>query len=107
MEQKREFYRIAVQRSGSIRRGEETAPCEVVDLTEKGVQLTTDLALSVGETLQLAFSLTDAVTLHCSVMVTRVTAKAVGSCISDISPADQDRLSRFIDDVVALNLGGC
>ena len=107
MEQKREFYRIAVQRSGSIRREEETAPCEVLDLTEKGVQLTTDLVLSVGETLQLAFSLTDSVTLHCSIMVTRVSGKSVGCCISDISPADQARLARFIDDVVALNLGGC
>jgi hypothetical protein len=104
--QKREFYRIAVDRSGTVRRGQETVACEVLDLTEKGVQLTTDLPVRVGETLELDFSVTDAVAIHCSIMVTRVSGKSVGSCISDIAPDDQERLSRFINDLVALNLGG-
>jgi len=104
--QKREFYRIAVDRSGTVRRGGESVACDVLDLTEKGVQLTTDLAVRVGETLELDFSLTDAVEIHCSILVTRVSGKSVGSCISDIAPGDQERLSRFINDLVALNLGG-
>ncbi len=106
MGQKREFYRIAVERSGTVRRGEETVACEVCDLTEKGVQLTTDLPVRVGETLELEFSLTDAVAIHCSILVTRVSGNSVGSCISDIAPGDQERLSRFINDLVALNLEG-
>jgi hypothetical protein len=104
--QQREFYRIALERSGTIRRGDETAACEVLDLTEKGVQLKTDLPVTVGETLGFDFSLTGARTIHCSIQVTRVSAASVGACVTDISPADQEELSRFIDELIALNLGG-
>jgi len=82
------------------------APCEVVDLTEKGVQIKTALLVEAGETLQLQFALSSTCTIHCAVQVTRVSAPFVGACISDISPDDQQSLSRFIEQLIALNLGG-
>lgn len=106
MGQKREFFRISVERSGTVRRGADSAPCDVLDLTEKGVQLKTGLPVTVGETLELDFSLTKARTIHCRIRVTRVSAPSVGACVSDISPADQEQLSHFIEEVIALNLGG-
>lgn len=103
---KREFFRIALDRSGTLRRGHEAAACEVLDLTEKGVQLKTDFPVTVGETLECDFSLTETRAIHCSIRVTRVSASSVGACVIDISPANQEKLSRFIDEVIALNLGG-
>lgn len=102
----RELFRIALERRGTLRRGAEAATCDVLDLTEKGVQLKTDLPVMVGETLQLEFSLTDICAIRCSIRVTRVSAPSVGACITDIAPADQKQLSHFIEELIALNLGG-
>jgi hypothetical protein len=102
----RELFRIALNRSGEIRRGGQIAACEVVDLTEKGVQIKTSLPVEVGETLQLKFELAAACTIHCTIHVTRLRSPYVGACISDISPDDQQHLSQFIEQLIALNLGG-
>lgn len=102
----RQLYRIGVARPGIVRRGEEISSCEVCDLTEKGVQLKTGLPVGVGDRLQLDCSLTEAVEISCAVRVTRTCGPSVGACIVEITAADQERLSRFIEDVIALNLEG-
>jgi hypothetical protein len=106
MGNKRELYRIALDRGGEIRRGTEVSPCTILDLTEKGVQLTANLPAQAGETLQLEFSLTSHCTIHCTVLVTRVSGPQIGACITDISPEDQQHLSQFIEQLIAMNLGG-
>ena len=70
MTQKREFFRVAIERTGQIARGAEIAPCEVLDLTEKGFQLRTGLSVAVGERLELEFHLTKAVPIQCTVEIT-------------------------------------
>lgn len=106
MGQKRELHRITVDRRGTLRRGGETATCEILDLTENGVQLKTDLPVTAGDALQLAVGLTDSVAIRCGIRVTRVNGTSVGTCITDITPADEEQLSRFIESLIALNLGG-
>lgn len=106
MGQKREFFRITVERIGTLRRGADSAACEIIDLTEKGVQLKTNLPVTEGETVQLDFNATDAIAIHCSIRVTRVSAQSVGACITSIAPSDQEQLSRFIEELISLNLGG-
>jgi hypothetical protein len=106
MGNQRELFRIALERSGTLFRGGRTAPCEVIDLTEKGVQFKTALPVEVGETLRLEIALTNASTIHCTVQITRVSAPSIGACISDISPGDQKQLSQFIEQLITLNLGG-
>lgn len=102
----RQFYRIAVERRGVVRRGDQTAACDVLDLTEKGVQLKTSLPVAPGDRLELDVSLTDTRAIRCGVQVTRASGTSVGVSIIEIAPADQEQLSRFIEDVIALNLGG-
>lgn len=106
MQQKRELFRIALERSGEIHQGAIVARCEVLDLTEKGVQLKTDLSVTVGEALQLEFNLTKSCAIHCSLLVTRVSPPHVGACITDIFPEDQKHLSSFVEQLITLNLGG-
>ncbi|HJT20439.1 MAG TPA: PilZ domain-containing protein [Nitrospira sp.] len=105
MGHQRELFRIALERTGELRRGHVSAVCEVIDLTEKGIQLKTLLPVEIGDTLQVAFELTPQRTIHCTVLVTRVSPPSVGACISDISPDDQKHLSHFIEDLIGLNLG--
>jgi len=106
MENQRGLYRIAVELSGEIRRGLEATACTVVNLTEKGIQLRTDLPVNAGETYQLTFRLTSDCTIHAAILVTRASQPDVGACISDISLEDQQRLSQFIEQLNELNLTG-
>lgn len=104
---KRHLYRIGVARPGIVRRGEDIASCEVCDLTEKGVQLKTDLPVKVGDRLHLDCSLAETLDVRCAVRVTRTCGPSVGACIVEITAADQECLSRFIENVIALTLEGC
>ena len=106
MEHQRELFRIALERQGEIRRGDVTQVFDIIDLTEKGLQFKTSLPVEVGETFQIQFELEPASIIHCTILTTRVSLPHVGARIIDISPDDQTRLSHFIEEFIALNLGG-
>lgn len=104
--QKRELFRVAIDRTGQVQRGAELLPCQVVDLTEKGFRLQLEGVFAVGEVLHLEFALSERDLLACTVQVTYVRAPFLGAVIAGISPDHQTRLSRFIDQVNALNMTG-
>lgn len=106
MIQKRELFRVAIERTGQIGRGAEFAPCDVLDLTERGCQLRTDLPVAIGDELDLEFRLTKAAPIRCTVEITYAASPQFGARIMRISPAHQDCLSQFIEQLNALNLTG-
>jgi hypothetical protein len=106
MIQKREFFRVVIERTGQIARGAEVAPCEVLDLTEKGFQLRTGLSAALGDRLELEFRLTKAAPIQCTVEVTYAAPPQFGARITKISPEHQNCLSRFIEQLNELNLTG-
>lgn len=106
MAQQRELFRVAIDRTGRIQRGAETLPCKVLDLTEKGFQLQMAGVVHTGEDLHLEFSLSDGCPIACMVQVTHVRAPYLGARIARISPDHQTRLSRFIEQLNALNMTG-
>lgn len=106
MSQKREFFRIAIERTGQLARGAEVAPCEALDLTEKGFQLRTGLSVAVGDRLELEFRLTKAASIHCTVEITHAVPPQFGVRITRISPEHQGFLSQFIEQLNMLNLTG-
>lgn len=106
MAQKREFFRVAIDRTGQIRHGDETVPCKVIDLTEKGFQLQVEGTFHVDEDLHLEFILSDTYMIACTVQVTHVRPPFLGARITTISPDHQTQLSRFIEQVNALNMTG-
>jgi hypothetical protein len=106
MTQKRALFRIALDRKGELRVDGTAIPCEVLDLTEKGVRLRTDLPVQAGDRLQLHFHLTAACPLTCTVQVARVTPPWVGATIDDISPENKEKLTRFIEELNALHMTG-
>ena len=105
MRQQRELFRISLQRNGRILYGNPIAACEIIDLTERGLQLKTDLTVEIGQTLQLEFELEPSSLIHCTILIARVSPPHVGARITDISPDDRERLSRFVEQFIALNLG--
>jgi hypothetical protein len=106
MYQKRDVFRVTLDRQGRIHRVTEVSDCHVVDLTEKGVQLRIEMPVCVGEVMELEFSLSDTSHIHCMVQINHVILPHVGAAIVRISAEHQNQISRFIDQVNALNVTG-
>jgi len=106
MGEHRRLFRIMIDRSGEIRRGDEKFPCRVIDLTEKGFQLDSNGGFRVGDELHLEFVLSESNLLACTVRVTHIRHSFLGAEILRISPDHQAELSSFIDQLNALNMTG-
>lgn len=106
MAEQRQLFRVAIDRTGEVRRGDETLPCNVIDVTEKGVRLRIDGTFRLGEELHLEFRLTEAELLACAIQVTYRRPPDIGAAIIHISPDHQKRLSSFIEQLNALNMTG-
>ena len=106
MGQQREFFRVAIERTGQIVRESEVAPCEVLDLTEKGFQLRTDLSALIGDGLELEFRRTKVAPIHSTIEITHAASPQFGARITRISPEHQRCLSQFIEQMNMLNLTG-
>lgn len=106
MAKKRELFRISIHRSGELRRGTDVAPCEVVELTEKGFGLESALPVTKGEAIELRFDLTSAWPIQCTIQVSHAAPPRLGGNITAISPEHQESLTRFIDQHTTVNLPG-
>ena len=106
MGEQRRLFRIMIDRSGEIRRGDKTFPCKVIDLTEKGFQLESNGDFRVGDELHLEFVLSEPNLLTCTVRVTHIRHSCLGAEILRISPDHQAELTGFIDQLNALNMTG-
>jgi hypothetical protein len=106
MAKQRQLFRVAIDRTGIVRCGDQTFPCKVVDLTEKGVRLQVDKAFCVGDEVHLEFALTEADTIACMIQVTYSLPPHIGAAIVQMASENQQRLSNFIDELNALNMAG-
>lgn len=106
MDQKRGLFRLSIKRTGRLIHGPDVVPCEVLDLTDKGMLIQADCSVSAGDERQLEFSLTPSALLQCTIHVTHVTPPHLGARIASISPEHQQSLSRFIDEWLTLNVTG-
>jgi hypothetical protein len=106
MAQTRELFRVAIDRTGWVRQSGQRIPCNVVDLTEKGFQLQSEGTFQVGEYLHLEFTLSETGPVECTIQVTHVRPLYLGARITRISPDHQLELSRFIEQLNALNVTG-
>lgn len=106
MQEKREQYRIQIHRAGTIRRGSDVAPCVLLELTEKGVLLHSDLSVAVGDEVDMDFLLTPSCPIHCTILTTHSAPPHFGGMIARISDEDQQHISHFIEQLIDINLTG-
>jgi len=106
MPKRRKLFRISIQRTGELRRGADVAPCQVIELTEKGFGLESSLSVATGETIELRFDLTNNWPIQCTLQVSHAEPPRLGGNIIVISPEHQESLSRFIDQHATINLPG-
>jgi hypothetical protein len=106
MNQHREQYRILIERTGRLQRNGKVTNCHVWDLTELGFQVQTELDLSIGELVHLDCVLDLDSRIECALLITYARTPIAGGRIVDISPEHQTRLTRFIEQMLSVNLGG-
>jgi hypothetical protein len=108
MTDQRQLYRVAIDRTGLVRRGDQAYSCHVIDLTEQGVRLEINetSAFQAGDELQLEFALTDADRLACTIQVTNLRLPYIGGAIVQMAAEQQKRLSTFIEQVNGLSMTG-
>jgi hypothetical protein len=106
MDQKRGLFRLSIKRTGRLIQGTEVTPCDVLDLTDKGMLIEAPCVVSVGDERLLEFPLSTTTQLQCTIHVTHVAPPQLGARIVAISSEHQQSLSRFIDELLALNVTG-
>jgi hypothetical protein len=92
MRDQRELFRIGVHRKAFLRRREDVTICEICDLTEKGLQLATEISMVIGETVALEFQLIDRKIIHCVLLITHGGPLRAGGRIIHISTEDREAL---------------
>lgn len=105
MDNQRQLSRISLRRRGFLRHDGATTLCELHDLTEKGMQLATEVPLSTGKTLALEFQLVDHVVIHCTLLVTHAEGLLAGGRIVEISPEHQEALTSVLNQMMADRAG--
>ncbi len=104
MQQKRALFRVNVHRTGQLRRGTETAACEITELTPYGIGLSCTRPIARGETVQIEFELARQCPIRCMVSITHAAPPQMGGRITAISLEHQKRITRFIEQHAAVNL---
>jgi len=100
MSNQRSEFRFPVQRRGFIKQGSKTTLCEVLDLTERGLQFTADLSLTMNEMVAVEVQLDGNCVIHCGLLVTHANRPHFGGRITLLSPEDQERLGQYIAKLI-------
>jgi hypothetical protein len=106
MSEQRQLYRVTIDRTGHVRRGDDNFVCNVIDVTDTGIRLRIEGTFRQGEELSLEFPLTKSEVLACTIRVTNRRPPHLGAVIVHMAPDQQKRLSSFIEQLNALNMTG-
>lgn len=97
---KRKHSRVQSGRVGWLQRGALVASCKVVDVSDSGVHLESSLMLKPGDRVHLSIECAREETLTCEVEVVHVRASKIGAKITSMTPENQSRFTRMLDDDV-------
>ena len=102
----RSHFRFAVERRAALKYQGSTTACDLHNLTEDGLQLSTEIPIPVGATIQLECRLEAHTIIDCAVLITHATHPYIGGRITEISPEHRRQLIHFIQQLIETNLGG-
>lgn len=103
MKQKRALFRNVIRRVGQISRGPDVAWCEVINLSEKGVGFSSDMALAPGDDVLLEFDLMPKTPIHCALRIAASLPPRAGGVFTAIDPKQRRAIAQFIEQQNALN----
>lgn len=106
MTTQRRQFRMPVSRCGLVTKDHTTTLCEIVDITEQGLHISTDLLLSIDETVHIECQLDPDCIIHCEVLITHAQAPRFGGQITHLLPEHQQQLALFIQRLIISSMAG-
>jgi len=106
MSNQRHEFRMPVSRRGLVTQDKITALCEVTDITEQGLQFSTDLPLALDETVRIECQLDEDCIIHCGVRITHAESSEFGGRIVQLLPEHQQQLALFIQRLIITSMAG-
>jgi hypothetical protein len=106
MTNQRHEFRVPVARRGLVTQGKTTAVCEILNITERGLHFSTDLPLTLDETVHIECQLDVDCIIQCQLMVTHAEALHFGGRIIHVLPEHQQQLALFIQRLIIACMAG-
>jgi|SRR5688572_24047114 hypothetical protein len=102
----RHQFRVAVARRGLVTQQQATAMCEVLDLTEQGVQFCTELSLRENEKVRIECQLDEHCIIQCELLITHARPPHFGGRITHLIPEHQQQLASFVRRLILSSMAG-
>lgn len=106
MTPQRQQFRVPVARGGLVTKDHTTTLCEITDITEKGLQFSTDLLLAENDTVRIECRLDADCIMQCELIVTHADTLRYGGRITHLLPEHQQQLALFIQRLIISSMAG-
>ena len=102
----RQHFRMPVSRCGLMTKDHTTTLCEITDITEMGLQFSTDLLLSLNDTVRIECQLDADCIIQCELVVTHADTPRYGGRMTHLLPEHQQQLALFIQRLITSSMAG-
>jgi hypothetical protein len=102
----RRQFRMPVSRCGLLTKDQTTALCEILDITEQGLQFSTELLLSERDTVRIECQLDADCIIQCQLVITHAEAPHFGGRMTHLLPEHQQQLATFIQRLIVSSMAG-
>lgn len=106
MTTQRRQFRMPISRSGLVTKDHTTSLCNIVDITEEGLQFSTDLFLSMSDTVRIECQLDAECIIQCEIVIAHAEAPHYGGRIMHLLPEHQQQLALFIQRLITSSMAG-
>jgi PilZ domain len=106
MTTQRQHFRMPVSRCGLVMKDHTTTLCAITDITDKGLQFSTDLLLNENDTVRIECQLDADCIIQCELVVTHAETPRYGGRITHLLPEHQQQLALFIQRLIISGMAG-
>lgn len=106
MTNQRHQFRMPVARRGLVTKGHTTALCDVIDITEQGLHFSSELPLTVAETVRIECQLDENCVVHCELLIAHAEPPRFGGKMTHLLPEHRQQLVSFIQRLIMSSMAG-
>ena len=97
---------MPVSRCGLVTKDHTTSLCEVMDITDQGLHISTELVLSQRDTVRIECQLDADCIIQCELIITHADPPRYGGPMTHLLPEHQQQLARFIERLITSSMAG-
>jgi hypothetical protein len=102
----RRQFRMPVSRCGLVTKDHTTGLCEILDITDQGLQFSTELRISEHDTVRIECQLDADCIIQCEMVITHAQAPHFGGRMTHLLPEHQQLLASFIQRLIVSSMAG-